>query len=719
MNKNKITIAIFTLIALSIILSAGYVSAVSAVNLGTSGDFVILSKTGITTTGVTAITGDIGTSPIDSTAITGFGLILDPSTQFSTSSLVTGKVYAADYTNPTPTKMTTAIGNMETAYTDAAGRSLPDYTELYSGDLSGKTLGPGLYKWGTGVLITSDVTLNGSASDVFIFQIAQDLTMGSGAKVLLIGGAQARNIFWQVSGNTGVEIGTTSHMEGNILAAKAIHLRTGATINGRALAQTAVTLDANTIQSVGATPILTIIKLLPTSKNISIGSTQQLNATGFDQFNTLIMATINYTTSNSSVANVSSSGLVTAIDFGSVIINASRGSITNISTINVQANAPVLSYIGSKSVTQGNLLSFIITATSPNNLTFAISGKPATANFTDNHNKTAIFSWISNSSNIGVNNINFSVTDGIKSASESVVITVNSFQAPVTNQINPGNTWNNGDYNVTLNATGSNNATIMYINYSLNGIFGQINGSSGNVLINTSGNNTLTFYAVDNSSNVEALNTIYALLDKTNPNIYLIGGNVTLTVGDVYIDAGATANDSIVGDLTSKINVTNNVNTAIAGTYVVQYNVSDDAGNIVYINRTVIVNNQVITSGNSGTGGTGGLCRTEWTCTAWNSCSNGIQTRTCTYLINQCIPESGKPLESQSCILVNDSLNNTQLLNPADVSSNPTTLITGAVTGTFNNALKSPLGRAALVGIGAVLVGLLGYFMFYKNKVKI
>jgi len=71
--------------------------------------------------------------------------------------------------------------------------------------------------------------------------------MGPGAQVLLSGGAQANNIFWQVGGGTGVEIGTTAHIEGTILAAKAIHLRTGASLNGRALAQTAVTLDANTI----------------------------------------------------------------------------------------------------------------------------------------------------------------------------------------------------------------------------------------------------------------------------------------------------------------------------------------------------------------------------------------------------------------------------------------------------------------------------------------
>jgi hypothetical protein len=218
------------------------------VDLGTAGNFVILTKTGITTTGVTVITGDIGVSPIDHTAMTGFGEAMDPSNQFSTSSLVTGKLYAADYAVPTPANMTTAVSDMETAYTDAAGRTIPDFTELGAGNISGMTLVPGLYKWSTGVLITAaGVTLSGGPNDVWIFQIADDLTVNNGAIVTLAGGAQAKNIFWQVGGGTGVSLGTTSQFEGIILAIKAIVINTGATLNGRALAQTNVTLNANTI----------------------------------------------------------------------------------------------------------------------------------------------------------------------------------------------------------------------------------------------------------------------------------------------------------------------------------------------------------------------------------------------------------------------------------------------------------------------------------------
>jgi hypothetical protein len=216
------------------------------VNLGTAGNFVVLAKTGTSTTGVTAVTGDIGLSPAAATFITGFGLIADASNTFSTSSLVTGRIYAADYTPPTPATMTTAVSDMETAFTDAAGRTLPDFTELFAGDISGQTLVPGLYKWGTGVLINGvSTTLTGGSDDIWIFQIAGDLTVGNGAFITLSGGAQAKNIFWQVSGQT--TLGTTADFKGIILCQTLIEMQTGTIVHGRALAQTAVTLDATAI----------------------------------------------------------------------------------------------------------------------------------------------------------------------------------------------------------------------------------------------------------------------------------------------------------------------------------------------------------------------------------------------------------------------------------------------------------------------------------------
>ena len=215
------------------------------VNLRTAGDFVILTETGVTTTGTTTVVGDMGVSPIAATAMTGFGLIADGTNTFSTSSLVTEKIYAADYAPPTPTKMTTAISDMQTAFTDAAGRVSPDFTELGGGDISGKTLLPGLYKWNTGVSITNGVTLAGGPNDVWIFQIAGDMLVNNSAMVTLVGGAQAKNIFWQVSGQA--TLGTTADVKGIMLSQTLVSMNTGAKLSGRKLAQTAVTLIVNTI----------------------------------------------------------------------------------------------------------------------------------------------------------------------------------------------------------------------------------------------------------------------------------------------------------------------------------------------------------------------------------------------------------------------------------------------------------------------------------------
>ena len=244
--KKKIFSILFALaLSLGLMTALPAMAAQAPVDLGSAGSFVILTKSGITTTGTTSIVGDIGVSPIAATAITGFGLIMDASNQFSTSSLVTGKVYAPGYAVPTPANMTTAISDMETAYVNAAGRTLPAATELGAGNIAGMTLAPGLYKWGTGVTIPTDVTLSGGVNDVWIFQIVQTLTVSNGAHVNLSGGAQAANTFWQVAGQT--TLGTTSVFNGNILCQTAIVLNTGATLNGRALAQTAVTLNANAV----------------------------------------------------------------------------------------------------------------------------------------------------------------------------------------------------------------------------------------------------------------------------------------------------------------------------------------------------------------------------------------------------------------------------------------------------------------------------------------
>jgi hypothetical protein len=213
------------------------------VNLGKAGGFVILAKTGISTTGTTAITGDIGVSPAAASYITGFSLV-SPPTYYSTSAKVTGKVFAADYDAPTPSNLTISVLNMQAAYTDAASRA-PNFTEVGAGNIGGKTLSPAVYKWSSNVLIPSNVTLNGGPTDTWIFEIAGTLTQSNGVKVILKGGALAKNIVWQVAGSA--VFGTTSHLEGVILSKTNIVLQTGATANGRLLAQTAVTLDANAV----------------------------------------------------------------------------------------------------------------------------------------------------------------------------------------------------------------------------------------------------------------------------------------------------------------------------------------------------------------------------------------------------------------------------------------------------------------------------------------
>jgi hypothetical protein len=215
-----------------------------AVDLGGAGNYVILAKTGISTVPTSAVTGDLGLSPAAATYITGFSLTADATNVFSTSPQVVGKVYAADYAAPTPSNLTTAIGDMQLAFTDAAGRA-PSVTELGAGNIGGMTIAPGVYRWSTGLVVPTSVTLAGSATDVWVFQVAQGLTVSSDTTVTLSGGALPRNVFWQVAGL--VTLGTTAHFEGVILAQTSISLATGASINGRLLAQTHISIDDSAV----------------------------------------------------------------------------------------------------------------------------------------------------------------------------------------------------------------------------------------------------------------------------------------------------------------------------------------------------------------------------------------------------------------------------------------------------------------------------------------
>ncbi|MDB5867706.1 MAG: hypothetical protein JWP96_38 [Polaromonas sp.] len=237
--KNADGIAMVDPVVWSFTTSATPFTAHAPVSLGSAGNFAILSKTGITDVYASAITGDVGTSPI-----TGAALLL-------TCGEVTGKIYVVDASGPLPcaindaTTLTAAVGDMQTAYSNAEGRVLPDFNELGAGEIGSLTLVPGLYKWGTDLLISTDVTLTGGPNDIWIFQVAGQLKQASATRITLAGGALAKNIFWQVADSA--SIGTTAHFEGVLMGKTLAAVNTGASVSGRLLAQTAVTLQKNTV----------------------------------------------------------------------------------------------------------------------------------------------------------------------------------------------------------------------------------------------------------------------------------------------------------------------------------------------------------------------------------------------------------------------------------------------------------------------------------------
>jgi hypothetical protein len=218
---------------------------VAPINLGTAANYAILTKAGIAAgAGANVVTGNMGVSPAAAASITGFGLVLDGSGQFSTSAQVSGHVFAADYAAPTPATLTLAVADMMAAYT--AGNALPPTSVNFNGgNLGGQTLAPGVYKFTTGVTIPTSLTLDGSASDVWVFQIAGTLDLAVAQSIILAGGAVASNVFWVVAGAT--EIHANAVFNGNILSQVNVAMDASARINGRLLCQTAVTLVGSDI----------------------------------------------------------------------------------------------------------------------------------------------------------------------------------------------------------------------------------------------------------------------------------------------------------------------------------------------------------------------------------------------------------------------------------------------------------------------------------------
>ena len=207
------------------------------VELGELEHFAVIAGYAVTCVPPCTITGDVGISPAAESWITGFSQT--DYTGYALSPQITGFIYAADMAEPTPTMLTTAKGNLTAAYNDAAGRTpVPTgpFLNPGAGNLAGLNLVPGLYKFTGEALASTNFTLTGSTTDVWVFQIGTTLTIANNVQMILAGGARAKNIFWQVG--TQATLGTTSVFHGNLFADASITMETGSTLNGRALAFT-------------------------------------------------------------------------------------------------------------------------------------------------------------------------------------------------------------------------------------------------------------------------------------------------------------------------------------------------------------------------------------------------------------------------------------------------------------------------------------------------
>jgi hypothetical protein len=228
----------------------------SPVPLGDAENYVILAKSGITNVPSSSINGDIGVSPIAGTAMTGFSFTKESDGQSSKSSQLNGEAYAANDAVPTPAHLTTAVLDMQTAYTNAAGRPRPtaDRINLGGGILGGvfggrnDPLTAGVYTFGSGVVIADTIYFDGEGkpNSVFIIQMTGNLLQYANKHVILKGGALAKNIFWQISGNVAILAG--AHLQGILLVYTDVTFVTGSSLSGRILTQTACNLQMATIE---------------------------------------------------------------------------------------------------------------------------------------------------------------------------------------------------------------------------------------------------------------------------------------------------------------------------------------------------------------------------------------------------------------------------------------------------------------------------------------
>ena len=263
-KRNSVMTAVGIFFAFGLLPIAALAAGPAVINLGTAGNFSILAKTGVSDANpiISSVVGNVGVSPAAGSSITGLSC-----------TEVTGNIYDVDGTytgghnsniaclqaGPGANKTTVdnAVLDMGTAYTAASAPATPAGVganlNVGSGTLSGQNFAPGTYTWGSDVTITGDITLTGSASDVWIFQVTGTLGINVNKKIILAGGALASNIFWQVTGSITLQPG--SYFVGNILAQTNIALQAGAVLAGKALSQTAVTLIGSTVSSSASAPI--------------------------------------------------------------------------------------------------------------------------------------------------------------------------------------------------------------------------------------------------------------------------------------------------------------------------------------------------------------------------------------------------------------------------------------------------------------------------------
>jgi ice-binding like protein len=199
-------------------------------SLGRAASFVVLGGSTVTSTGATAITGDLGVSS-PGVSVTGF----PPGT------MARGAQHVGD---PTANQ---AQADAQSAYAVLAGK--PCTAPLTGQDLGGKTLAPGVYCFTSSAQLTGQLVLDGRGKDngVWIFQIASTLTTATNSSVVMSKGGRAGNVFWQVG--SAATLGTGTAFAGNILAYSSITMNTAANLSGRALAREAVTMDGNNIQA--------------------------------------------------------------------------------------------------------------------------------------------------------------------------------------------------------------------------------------------------------------------------------------------------------------------------------------------------------------------------------------------------------------------------------------------------------------------------------------